>query len=134
MILAIRTDSEETQLRLYPTGAKPPTKPSAQKIWTSGRNLSAELLLQVEGLLAGQSVNLADLSGIIVFRGPGSFTSLRIGITAANTLAYALKLPIVGVNGDDWLTVGLDELAKSPGPQIITPQYDRAPSITKSKR
>jgi len=39
-----------------------------------------------------------DIQLIVVTKGPGSFTGLRIGITAAKTLAYAVNAEVIGVN------------------------------------
>ncbi|HLS07363.1 MAG TPA: tRNA (adenosine(37)-N6)-threonylcarbamoyltransferase complex dimerization subunit type 1 TsaB [Bacillota bacterium] len=39
-----------------------------------------------------------DLEKIVVAKGPGSYTGVRIGLTTAKTLAWALKLPIEGVS------------------------------------
>src|SRR5699024_1183966 len=39
-----------------------------------------------------------DLQKIVVAKGPGSYTGVRIGLTTAKTLAWALDIPIVGVS------------------------------------
>ncbi len=44
----------------------------------------------------GYSVN--DLSAVAVSKGPGSYTGLRIGTSAAKGLCYALKIPLISVN------------------------------------
>lgn len=78
------------------------------------RQLSGETLAQGErtaqGLLPAihrclQSADVvpADLSLMAVVSGPGSFTGLRIGVTAAKTLAYATGATLVGVNTLDLL-------------------------------
>jgi tRNA threonylcarbamoyladenosine biosynthesis protein TsaB len=48
-------------------------------------------------LLAAQGWKPRDLSGVIVSRGPGSYTGLRVGIMSAKTLAYAVGCTLVGV-------------------------------------
>jgi tRNA threonylcarbamoyladenosine biosynthesis protein TsaB len=59
-----------------------------------GRNL----IPAIRDLLREARLAVADLDGIAVGLGPGSYTGLRIGLTAAKTLAYAMDKPLVGLD------------------------------------
>src|SRR5262245_54221583 len=59
--------------------------------------LSERLLPGIEALREQVGISLGDLEGIAVSTGPGSFTGLRIGVTTAKTLAWALGVPVAGV-------------------------------------
>jgi len=48
-------------------------------------------------LLAEQGWKARDLDGVIVGRGPGSYTGLRVGVMSAKTLAYATDCALIGV-------------------------------------
>lgn len=58
---------------------------------------SERLLPAIARLLTDADLNLADLGGIAVVTGPGSFTGLRIGVATAKGFAYARGIPLVGV-------------------------------------
>jgi len=58
----------------------------------------SELLMpHIDKILSMAQVSKADLKAVAVSVGPGSFTGLRIGLATAKTLAYALKVPLIGV-------------------------------------
>ncbi len=58
----------------------------------------AEILFDRIGvLLARNDINYADLGRIAVTTGPGSFTGLRIGLSAARGLGLARKIPVLGI-------------------------------------
>ena len=61
------------------------------------RRTAAELAVDLDAALRWCGENAYELDGISVAVGPGSFTGLRIGVTTAKTLAYALELPVVPV-------------------------------------
>ena len=52
----------------------------------------------IESLFKENNLNVKDLNKIIVVNGPGSFTGIRIGLSIAKTMAYAVKLDIVFIS------------------------------------
>ena len=56
------------------------------------------ILEDVDALLRQGGVQATALEGIVVGTGPGSFTSLRMGLSAARALALALQVPVAGVS------------------------------------
>ncbi len=98
--------------------------------WESGRQLSNDLLKRIKELVGEWS----QLTGIVVFKGPGSFTSLRIGITVANTLSDSLGIPIAGSDGEDWIEDGLSMLQNDENDQLVMPEYGGHANITKPKK
>lgn len=57
---------------------------------------SQVLLPLIEKLLKSQKIQFKDLTGIEVETGPGSFTGLRVGVSVANALGFALGIPVNG--------------------------------------
>ena len=102
--------------------------------WEAGRGLAKGLLDFLEKELEFQDKSWNDVSGLAIYKGPGSFTGLRIGITVFNTLAYARSLPIVGVTGDNWRTSGVARLEAGENDQIVLPEYGGEANITKPRK
>lgn len=69
--------------------------------WHSMVNHSTELMPAVAGLLESRGAKPGDLDAVAVALGPGGFSALRTGLSAAKGLAMAVKIPIVGVGSLD---------------------------------
>ena len=75
----------------------------------------AERLMPViEGALADAGIVFTDIQRIAVTLGPGGFTGLRVGITAARAFGLALDVPIVGLSSLEVLARGASETASVP--------------------
>jgi tRNA threonylcarbamoyladenosine biosynthesis protein TsaB len=64
----------------------------------AGKTYSEQLLTTVDGLLREAKVALEDLSGVVVVHGPGSFTGIRVGVSAAKGLAEGLGIPAIALS------------------------------------
>jgi tRNA threonylcarbamoyladenosine biosynthesis protein TsaB len=67
-------------------------------ITLSGRTASERLIPAIKALLADQATTLQSLSAIAVVHGPGSFTGVRIGLSAAKGLCEALAIPLIAIS------------------------------------
>ena len=65
--------------------------------WHCHREHSTQLMPMVETLLSRLCVDKSELSAVFVCTGPGSYAALRVGVSTAKGLAFALDIPIVGV-------------------------------------
>lgn len=64
---------------------------------TEEREYGSQVLLpMIEKILKKQKLDFKDLQSIEVETGPGSFTGLRVGVSVANALGFALEIPVNG--------------------------------------
>jgi tRNA threonylcarbamoyladenosine biosynthesis protein TsaB len=68
------------------------------QIELEGRSYSATLVAGVGELLVRAGVQLRDLRGIVAVNGPGSFTGVRVGLSAVKGLAEPAQIPVVAVS------------------------------------
>lgn len=99
-----------------------------------GRRLAKDLLAFVERSLLEHGATFDSLSSLGVYRGPGSYTGLRIGITVWNTIADARQIPIVGVSGELWQREALERLRRGDDDRIVLPEYGGEARITAPRK
>lgn len=98
---------------------------------------SDQALACVDQTLHSINKTLGDVTGIVVVRGPGSFTAVRTGIIIANTLSKALNIPVRGLVAKNPLSktevlrhASISGMKNS----AVKPWYGKKPNITKPKK
>jgi tRNA threonylcarbamoyladenosine biosynthesis protein TsaB len=84
-----------------------------------GYSHAEKLHVFIEQVLLASNIQFSDLKAIAVSQGPGSYTGLRIGISAAKGLCYSLNIPLIAI---DTLEVLARQLQISEG--YIIPMID----------
>ena len=93
LILALESSAKPASVAVCSDG-----KLIGQYFQNSGLTHSRTLLVMVESLLKNLGISIADIGLFAVSRGPGSFTGVRIGVSAAKGMAWGLDKPICGVS------------------------------------
>src|ERR1035438_4578846 len=71
------------------------------QIELEGRSYSSTLVAAVGELMGQHNVQLRDLGAIVAVSGPGSFTGVRVGLSAVKGFAEAAGLPVVAVRSEE---------------------------------
>ncbi len=90
----------------------------------TARRLRAGDLLEAVNEIVGDP---AEIDRIVVGRGPGSFTSIRIGLAMARSLALALEVPVAGASTLDAYDVGVPVIDARRGEVFTTGPIVSAP-------
>src|SRR6516164_432763 len=77
---------------------QPPKIEVIEEVALAGGTFSAQLIPQISGLLEKHGLRKSEIDAFIVVAGPGSFTGLRVGLSAIKALAEILQKPIVAVS------------------------------------
>lgn len=93
MILCIETATTNCSVALGKNGKLLALKEDYSKSYSHAERLHTF----IEEILKENEVQAKDLSAIAVSKGPGSYTGLRIGVSAAKGLCFALDLPLISV-------------------------------------
>ncbi len=106
LLLSLETSSQACSVALHNNGLL-----LASREIETPRSAASQLAVMIRDVINESERKPADLQGIIVASGPGSYTGLRIGVATAKGLCYALNIHLIAINtlqlmayqGKDWL-------------------------------
>jgi len=92
MLLAVDTSTQMMGLALYDG-----EKVIGEQIWESHNHHTITLAPAITDLMSRCGANSDQLTSLAIAKGPGSFTSLRIGLSMVKALSLSIKVPLIGV-------------------------------------
>ena len=102
LILCLETSTKSCSVALASNGKLIAQKESVDEKYSRAENLT----LYIEEVCKQSSIKLTDIDAVAVSKGPGSFTGLRIGVSTAKGLCYALNKPLIAVSTLEAMTAG----------------------------
>lgn len=126
IILKINTAKEPAEIELVKANDLSIIKKSTL---SEKQFLSEKLLQTIDQILKEEKFNLKNIKFVVVNSGPGSYTSLRIGLVAANLLAFSLNIPVYSSEIELKKIISGRQGFVSP----VMPIYLKAPKITHRK-
>jgi tRNA threonylcarbamoyladenosine biosynthesis protein TsaB len=129
MIILLDTSTPVCHLTLY-DGEKKVLDDS----WRADRELAEKLFEYLEEKLQIYNKSIKTITGIGIFKGPGSFTGLRIGVAVCNVIANDRGIPIVGTTGDNWREAAFKKLKNAENDKVVIPEYGREARITTQRK
>lgn len=92
MLLAVDTSTAQVGLALYDG-----SQVIAEYAWRSSQRHTVELAPAIADFLTRCGLTMEDVHALGVALGPGSFTSLRVGLALVKGLAFSKHIPIIGI-------------------------------------
>lgn len=114
-ILNIETATKNCSVSLSKNGQTVAVKEISEEQF----NHAEKLHLFIKEVLSSEGISLENLNAVAVSKGPGSYTGLRIGVSAAKGLCYALSIPLIAV---DTLSILAEKISIDSG--MIVPMID----------
>lgn len=94
---------------------------------TSEKNSHSQVVaVFIDEMLKDCGLKPADLDAVAVSKGPGSYTGLRIGVSTAKGICYALGKPLISVGTLKAMALGMAQKFNNPGnlPVLFAPMID----------
>ncbi len=118
LILSIETSEERCSVALSSASAL-----LAEAIEPEPRSHAAKLAVLIEKVMGEAGVQKNQLNAVAVSAGPGSYTGLRIGVSTAKGICYALSIPLIAVNTLDVL-IARAKRSQAINKQLFCPMID----------
>lgn len=93
-ILHLETSTKVCSVALSSDGKQLAIKEDLSNEYSHAENLTS----YIQDVLNQSKISLKELSAVSVASGPGSYTGLRIGVSTAKGLCYALEIPLIAVD------------------------------------
>lgn len=129
LILTLRTDKPEAELALFNDEQQ-----LDHMTWIAHRELAETIHKKIKELLGSHGKQIRDIKALVVYKGPGSFTGLRIGISVANAMADSLRARIIGSSTSEWQQTGVRRLLRGGDDKNVLPDYGGEPHTTKPQK
>lgn len=115
IILNIETATKNCSVSLSKIGKTIFVKEHADQ----GYSHAEKLHVFIDEVIKECQIDISEINAVAVSKGPGSYTGLRIGVSAAKGLCYALNIPLIAV---DTLEILANQVQKKDG--LIVPMLD----------
>lgn len=99
LILSLETSAAQCSVALHKKGKILDTLEISE-----GQAHASKLAILINEIFQKTGINFNELSAVAVSAGPGSYTGLRIGVSTAKGICYALNIPLISVSTLDLLT------------------------------
>jgi len=88
------------------------------------RSHASMLTVFIDEILKEKGIKACDLDAIAVSKGPGSYTGLRIGVSAAKGIAYSASIPLIGIETTYSMFWGISEGHENERDTLFCPMLD----------
>jgi tRNA threonylcarbamoyl adenosine modification protein YeaZ len=128
-VLYIDTANYICEIALFGNGSEE----VASKHWESNQNETELLLTDIDQMLKGSGVDKSSIKAVAINPGPGPYTGLRVGVSSANALAFALNVPAITLKNPKDVSELMNKLIPAEFTSPVIPIYNHPPRITEKK-
>lgn len=118
MILCLETSTAVCSVALVEGG-----KTIVLRESLDGQNHAEKITVFIDEVMKEANVSYHDIDAVAVSKGPGSYTGLRIGVSTAKGLCYAMEKPLIAIDTLQAMAHGLS-LSLSPDNALLCPMID----------